>query len=103
MKNEVFTLMNVSRQKFINEIKLGRNPNPLRNRGEGEYEKQEVSVATVVIPLLQAERVYEQHHEQKDTVMENLGAIRRVSFMERVREVFVQKIYELFEVALIEA
>lgn len=106
MRSEFFKAMSNNKQRFIEEIKSGRNPNPLRNRVGEEYEKPEESVATVATSLLQVERVYDEqrceHQEQEDVVMENLGVIRRVSFMERFREAFLRRLYEWFEVSLAE-
>ena len=110
MRNEFFTSMSINRQRFIEEIKSGKNPNPLRNRVEEEPKKAENVVRIAEKSLLQVERVYHHteaeravhaHREKEYAVMETLG-VRRASFMERFREAVLRRICELFEAPVLE-
>jgi hypothetical protein len=98
MRNEVFNQMNYNKQKFIHEVKSGKNPNPFKNRVEEEQKKMLSPAETAAKPLLQIERI---HDKKKYTVMENLGAVRKVKiseFIQRSRENLLKKLYEWFEV-----
>lgn len=109
MRNEIFKSMSVNKQRFIDEIKSGKNPNYLKNRVEEgckktekvfeqverlslQQEKTDVSIVTTLtepvkkhplqpseMPLLRIERVCDE--KKQVSVMERLGIVRRYIFV----------------------
>jgi hypothetical protein len=59
MRNNIFKYMELSRIDYFKKIKLGENPNPLRNRVEEELNKVETAVEIAETSLLQIDRVYD--------------------------------------------
>ncbi|MDR2972613.1 MAG: hypothetical protein LBU83_11920 [Bacteroidales bacterium] len=98
MRSGIFKSMNANKQRFIEKIKLGENPNPLRNGVEEELNKVETAVEIAETSLLQIDRVYD---KRRETVIESLGAMRRVKifeFINRSRENLLKRLYEWFEI-----
>jgi hypothetical protein len=92
--------MEVDRLKIIQEIKVGKNPNPFKNKGGEEGPKKTETVVELALsPTLVIERIFDCDTEE-DTLMEELGEMRVNSLVKwflEIRESFIKKMYEWFE------